>query len=177
MGCSVPPDWIRLLRQIKQDRRSGASVLLGRAIEAGRLFLAATRLLSPDRLHPALVRFTRLLTASQPSMAPLLNFANALWLGADDQAEGLRWTQLHDAMAAYADGVDRSLAKTVRHGARLVKSRSLILTCSHSAAVRMALLQALAAGDASRSSAPNRGPWAKACPSPAAWRLRASSCI
>jgi translation initiation factor 2B subunit (eIF-2B alpha/beta/delta family) len=146
MGLSVPPDWVRLLRQIKQDRRSGASVLLGRAIEAGRLFLAATRLLSPDRLHPALVRFTRLLTASQPSIAPFLNLANALWLGVGDRGENLRWIRLHDAMAAYAEGVDRGLAKTVRHGARLVKSRSLVLTYSHSAAVRMALLQALAAG-------------------------------
>jgi len=142
----VPPDWVRLLRQIKQDRRAGASVLLGRAIEAGRLFLAAARPLSSNRLRPALVRFTRLLAASQPSMAPLLHFANALWLGAGDRAEGLRWTQLHDAMAAYADGVDRGLAQTIRRGARLVKSGNLVLTYSHSAAVRMALLQALAAG-------------------------------
>ena len=79
-------------------------------------------------------------------MAPLLNFANALWLGADDQAEGLLWIRLHGAMAAYADGVDQRLAKTVRRGARLVKSGSLVLTYSHSAAVRMALLRALAAG-------------------------------
>jgi len=146
MGRSVSPDWARLLRQIKNDHRSGASALLGRAIEAGRLFLVATRPLSSDRLGPLLVRFTRLLTASQPSMAPLLNLANALWLGAGDQAESLRWVRLHDAIAAYADSVDRGLAKTIHHGARLVKSGSLVLTYSHSAAVRMALLHALAAG-------------------------------
>ena len=146
MGRSVPPDWVRRLRQIEQDRRSGASVLLGRAIEAGRLFLAATRPLSSDRLRPALVRFTRLLTACQPSLAPLLNLANALWLGAGDRAENLRWIRLHDAMAAYADGVDRRLANTVRHGDRLVKAGSLVLTYSHSTAVRMTLLRVLAAG-------------------------------
>lgn len=142
----MSPDWARLLRQIKQDRRSGASALLGRAIEAGRLFLVATRPLSSDRLGPLLVRFTRLLTASQPSMAPLLNLANVLWLGAGDRADSLRWVRLHGAMVAFADGVDQGLAKTIRHGARLVKSGSLVLTYSHSTAVRMALLHALAAG-------------------------------
>lgn len=146
MGRAVAPDWARLLRQIKSDRGSGASVLLGRAIEAGRLFLAATRVLSSDRLAHVLIQFTRLLTASQPSMAPFLTFANALWLRAGDRAESLRWVRLHDAMAAYAEGVDRGLAKTIRHGARLVKSGSLVLTYSHSTAVRMALLRALAAG-------------------------------
>ncbi len=142
----MPSDWICLLRQIERDRRSGASVVLARAIEAGRLFLAAARPLPSDRLHAALARFTRRLTASQPSMAPLLNLANALWLAAGDRPDRLRWTQLHAAMAAYADGVDRRLAHTVRHGARLVRSGSLVLTYSHSAAVRMVLLRALAAG-------------------------------
>ncbi len=142
----MPADWARLLRQIERDRHSGASVLLGRAIEAGRLFLLDTRPLSSDRLRTALVRFTSLLAASQPSMAPVLNLANALWLGAGGRAERLRWVQLHDAMVTYADGVDRGLSRTIRHGARLVKPGHLVLTYSHSAAVRMALLRALAAG-------------------------------
>ncbi len=142
----MPSDWTRLLRQIKRDRRSGASTVLGRAIEAGRLFLAATRPLTSDRLRAARVRFTSLLMASQPSMAPLLNLANALWLAGGDRPASLRWVQLHDAMVAYAEGVDRSLARTIRHGARLVKSGYLVLTYSHSAAVRLALLRALAAG-------------------------------
>lgn len=79
-------------------------------------------------------------------MAPLLNLANALWLGAGDRAEHLRWVQVHDAMAAYADDADRRLAHTIRRGARLVKSGHLVLTYSHSTAVRLALLGALAAG-------------------------------
>ena len=79
-------------------------------------------------------------------MAPVLNLANALWLAAGDRPESLRWAGLHGATLAYADGVDRGLARTIRRGARLVKSGSLVLTYSHSAAVRMALLRALAAG-------------------------------
>jgi translation initiation factor 2B subunit (eIF-2B alpha/beta/delta family) len=79
-------------------------------------------------------------------MAPFLTFANAVWLGAGDRAESLRWVRLHDTMVAYADDVDRGLATTIRRGAHLVKSGTLVLTYSHSTAVRMALLQALAAG-------------------------------
>jgi translation initiation factor eIF-2B subunit delta len=139
-------DWARLLQQVERDHRSGASTVLARAIAAGRLFLAATRRLPSGRLRAALVRFTSLLTASQPSMAPVLNLSNALWLGAGGRAERLRWIQLRDAMGAFADGVDRGLARTIRHGARLVKPGRLVLTYSHSAAVRMAILRALAAG-------------------------------
>jgi translation initiation factor 2B subunit (eIF-2B alpha/beta/delta family) len=146
MGRSVSADWVRLLRQIKKDHRSGASALLARAVEAGRRFLLATRTLPPERLAPRLARFTRLLTASQPSMAPFLTFANTLWRAADDPARGLSWDRLHSAMVAFADGADRGLTATIRHGSQLVKSGSLVLTDSHSTAVRIALRRALAAG-------------------------------
>jgi translation initiation factor 2B subunit (eIF-2B alpha/beta/delta family) len=141
----MPRNWQATLAAIQKDHRSGASALLGRAIEAGRLFLIATRALPPERLTPLFVRFTRLLTTSQPSMAPLLTFANALWRCAAGRHQ-LTWKDLHKAMTAYADGVDRGILGTVRHGARLVRSGGLVLTYSHSTAVRMALLRALAAG-------------------------------
>ncbi len=141
----MPRTWQQMLSAIRDDHGSGASVLLGRAIEAGRLFLIATRSRPPGRLAPLLAQFTKLLTTSQPSMAPFLTFANALWRCTEGPRE-LTWSGLHAAMVEYAEGVDRGLVATVRHGANLVKSGSLVLTYSHSTAVRMALLRALGAG-------------------------------
>ena len=141
----MTPDWAQCLRHIKADHTSGASVLLGRAIEAARLFLVAARAVPPTRLLPALARFTRLLVDSQPSMAPFLTLANALWLGVESQpaapGEGL-----HDALVQYADETDRILLATIRHGAGLLRSSGLVVTYSNSTAVRMALRRAVAAG-------------------------------
>jgi translation initiation factor 2B subunit (eIF-2B alpha/beta/delta family) len=140
-------DWQRLLRQIESDRRSGASTLVARGIEAARLFLSATRHLSPARLDAALERFTLHLTASQPSMAPLLTLANALWLGRErNRGQPSTWAHLHDTLVEYADGVDRSLRETVRRAAVLVRPDSVVLTYSHSTAVRLALWRAMATG-------------------------------
>jgi translation initiation factor 2B subunit (eIF-2B alpha/beta/delta family) len=79
-------------------------------------------------------------------MAPFLNLANALWCAAGDPARGVAWSRIHDALVAHAGEIDRALHGTIRHGARLVRSGSLVLTYSHSTAVRMVLLRALAAG-------------------------------
>jgi len=57
----MPRTWQQMLSAIREDHGSGASVLLGRAIEAGRLFLIATRSRPPGRLAPLLARFTGLL--------------------------------------------------------------------------------------------------------------------
>jgi translation initiation factor eIF-2B subunit delta len=138
--------WQRVFQEIRDDHRSGASTLLADALEAGRLFLGATRRVPPRRLTADLARFTRRLTASQPSMAPFLTLANALWLCVDEAPAGLTWSRLHEALARYADAVDRGLLATIRNGARLVKSGSVVLTYSHSAAVRLALRCAMAAG-------------------------------
>jgi len=141
----MAPDWAQLLRQIKGDHASGASALLGRAIEATRLFLIAARAMPPARLLPALARFTQLLVDAQPSMAPLLTLANALWLGVESRpaAPG---EALHDALVQYADETDRVLLATIRHAAGLLRSNSLVVTYSNSTAVRMALRRAVAAG-------------------------------
>ncbi|MBI4734782.1 MAG: hypothetical protein HY766_01770 [candidate division NC10 bacterium] len=137
----------QVLEQIRRDRRSGASVLLARGVEAARRFLALTRTLPPARLGRALEQFTLRLTTGQPSMAAFLSLANALWLA---RGEGGKrpppWESLHGALVRFADGIDRGLGLTVRHGAALVRSRSLVLTYSNSTAVRLALWRAMAAG-------------------------------
>lgn len=141
------PSWERILEQIRRDRRSGASVLLARGIEAARLFLASTRKLPPAGLTAALERFTLRLTAGQPSMAAFLTLANALWLACGEgSGRAPSWGDLHDALVRYADGIDRGLGLTVRHAALLVRSRSLVLTYSSSTAVRWALWRAMALG-------------------------------
>ena len=142
----MPTDWRQILWQIRKDHHSGATALLGRGIEAARLFLIECQALPPARLAPALAQFTVRLTDSQPSMAPFLTLANALWLGVQGQSEERFWTGLHNALIRYADGIDRNLLRTLRHAAGLVRSRSLVLTYSNSTAVRMALLRALATG-------------------------------
>ncbi|MBI2560945.1 MAG: hypothetical protein HYW08_00735 [candidate division NC10 bacterium] len=143
----MPPSWERILQQIRRDRRSGASVLLARGVEAGRRFLALTRTLPPARLGRALEQFTLRLTTGQPSMAAFLSLANALWLaGGEGGTRPRSWEDLHDALLRFADGIDRGLGLTVRHGAALVRSRSLVLTYSNSTAVRLALWRAMGAG-------------------------------
>ena len=138
--------WQRVLQGIRADHRSGASALLADALEAGRLFLVATRRLPSRRLAADLARFTRRLTASQPSMAPFFTLANALWICVDEAPGALTWNRLHEALVGYADAVDRGLLGTIRNSARLVKRGSLVLTYSHSAVVRLALRCAMAAG-------------------------------
>jgi translation initiation factor 2B subunit (eIF-2B alpha/beta/delta family) len=143
----MPADWQIALRRIKEDRRSGASVLLGHAIEAGRLFLNASRRFSRQRLEASLKRFSLGLVGAQPSMAPFLRLANELWLAWEScLAPRTAWDSLHDALVQYAEGVDRGLRETVRRGGHLVRPRSLVLTYSSSTAVRLALWQAMADG-------------------------------
>jgi translation initiation factor 2B subunit (eIF-2B alpha/beta/delta family) len=138
-------DWRSVLTRIQRDRWSGASTLLADGFEAARLFLRAVRPLRPEALSRALERFTLRLTLSQPSMAPFLSLANALWLAAekDGQPSG---RALHDALVRHADGVDRALEATVRRAAGLVRQRSIVLTYSNSTAVRLALWRAMAGG-------------------------------
>ncbi len=80
-------------------------------------------------------------------MAAFLSLANALWLARGEESGRLpSWEALHDALVRFADGIDRGLGLTVRHGAALVRSRSLVLTYSNSTAVRLALWRAMGAG-------------------------------
>lgn len=140
-------DWQDILRRIRQDRRSGASVLLGHGIEAARLFLAETQDLPRTRLDAALRAFTLQLLESQPSMAAFLRLANTLWLGREAaEARGSAWDRLHDALVGYAEGVDYGLRETVWRGSALVRSGALVVTYSHSTSVRLALWRAMAAG-------------------------------
>lgn len=140
-------DWEITLRRIKNDRCSGASALLGRGIETGRLFLNASRRFSPRRLEVALMRFTLGLVGAQPAMAPFLRLANELWLAWEScHAPSTAWDSLHTALVRYAEGTDRSLRETVRRAGALVRPGSLVLTYSSSTAVRLALWQAMAGG-------------------------------
>ncbi len=143
----MPAGWERALAQIRRDRRSGASVLLARGIEAARLFLSAMRHAPWARLDRALEEFTWRLVECQPSMAAFLTLANALWIGRGGADGGsFVWGSLHDALVQYAEQVDRGLRETIRRTAALVRTRSLVLTYSNSAAVRMGLWRAMAAG-------------------------------
>ncbi len=139
--------WERVVERIRRDRRSGATTLLAHGIEAARLFLAGTRGLPPARLTAALERFTWRLTASQPSMAPFLSLANALWLGWEKGGgQPTAWEAVHNALVQFADRIDDGLLATIRRAATMVRSRSLVLTYSNSTAVRLALWRAMAAG-------------------------------
>jgi translation initiation factor 2B subunit (eIF-2B alpha/beta/delta family) len=78
-------------------------------------------------------------------MAPFLTLANALWLAVEEEGQP-SWQALHAGLVRYADGIDRGLEATVRHAAGLVRAGSLVLTYSHSTAVRLALWRAMAEG-------------------------------
>jgi translation initiation factor 2B subunit (eIF-2B alpha/beta/delta family) len=133
--------------RIRKDHRSGATTLLAQAIEAGRLFLIATRSLPPPRLLRQLERFTCQLASSQPSMGPFLALGNALWLAVENRRAGASpWLALHDSLVRYADDLDRGLIATVRQAADLVRPGSIVLTYSNSTAVRLALWRAIAEG-------------------------------
>jgi translation initiation factor eIF-2B subunit delta len=139
--------WKPVVERIRRDRRSGASALLAEGIEAARLFLVQARRLPPARLRASLEAFTLRLIASQPSMAGFLTLANALWLRRGGGPEGSPSREaLHAALVRYADRIDTGLRAAVRHAAALVRPRSLVLTYSHSTAVRLALWEAVAAG-------------------------------
>jgi translation initiation factor 2B subunit (eIF-2B alpha/beta/delta family) len=96
--------------------------------------------------------FTLRLVASQPSMAGFLMLANALWLGRTGRTgtgiswKDLAWEELEYALVQYARRVDPVLQQTVRRAASLIRSGSLVLTYSHSSAVRLTLSRAKAMG-------------------------------
>jgi len=144
----MPSDWEKLVGRIRRDRRAGASTLLADGIEAARLFLHAVRPLRPEPFTRALEKFTLRFTASQPSMAPFLTLANALWLAMEEEEGQPSWQPLHAALVRYADRMDQALEATVRRAAALVRSRSVVLTYSNSTAVRLALWRAMAEGNA-----------------------------
>jgi translation initiation factor 2B subunit (eIF-2B alpha/beta/delta family) len=134
-----------MLGWIRRERRAGASQLLANGIEAAHLFLKAVRHLRPEPFTGALEEFTLRLTASQPSMAPFLTLANALWLEAE-QDKRPTWQALHDALVRYGSASDRALEATVRRAAGLVPSNSIVLTYSKSTAVQLALWRAVGEG-------------------------------
>lgn len=123
-----------ILRAIERDKTSGARELAEKAAEAVLAFLEEHKGLPPKALLERLKRLSLRLLCAQPAMAPLINFADRLWLQAE-RGEA----RLHEALAEEAGGFSAGMAEAAERIARktvdLMRGAGVVLTYSYSSTV------------------------------------------
>lgn len=131
--------WTRLLQAIERDKTSGAFELAEKAVQATLLFVKGSGDLSSERFLARFSTFTWRLLQAQPSMAPLLNLVNALWL----KLEGTREEEIREAIEeeakAFLAGMRAASEQVARRGAGLLQKAEAVLTYSYSSTVLNAL--------------------------------------
>ncbi len=127
----LPDPFVRALEEIRRDKRSGATALVRRGAEA------LARLGAAGSLEEA----ARALVAAQPMMAPMWNLANTL-LHSVESGE----STIAEAAGAFIERVDANTAAVIENAAGIVPDGAVVLTHSHSATVRDALIAAKISG-------------------------------
>jgi translation initiation factor 2B subunit (eIF-2B alpha/beta/delta family) len=128
----------KLLREIAEDHRSGATALTRRTAEALLAFLNER----PNAEPSALEAFARGLAEAQPAMASIRNLArravHAFQQGSLTAAQG--------AIRKFLQELERSTSRIAEHAAGLVTQRAKVLTISLSSTVLETLKLAQAQG-------------------------------
>jgi len=130
---------------MRADSRSGALALAQRAAEAIVLLAAGAAGRSLPRFRRELAATCKRLIAAQPTMAPVVQLANAvLWAGdaAGNTAEAVE--RVGEACEGFRQQVERAGAQVASHAVGLIADGSAVLTHSASDTVLRALLLARA---------------------------------
>lgn len=134
--------WMKLLQAIEQDRTSGAFELAERAVQAALLLVQASADLPPEGFLSQFSTFTRRLLQVQPSMAPLLNFVNTLWLALEGTRKGALRKVIEEEANRFLAGMQAASEQVARRGAELLQRAETVLTYSYSSTVMNTLLLA-----------------------------------
>jgi len=77
-----------LIQEIKNDKSSGASELMMKAIKCLSTFSEAFDAETSDKYHEGMITFGKQLIEAQPSMAPLFNAVNKVLLMGENELKG-----------------------------------------------------------------------------------------
>jgi translation initiation factor 2B subunit (eIF-2B alpha/beta/delta family) len=135
-----------ILREIKEDRTTGAVELVKKGVDAIALFILNFTGDSSFFLEE-LIRISKILIRSQPTMAPFFHLANILLLSAEshrDLEEMKRATR--DAIKTFVAHLVSSIERISKIATGLIPEGSRILTHSYSSTVLRTLVDAKKAG-------------------------------
>ncbi len=128
-------EWMRLLQAIERDQTSGALELAGKAVQATLLFVEGSRDLSPERFLARFSTFTRRLLQAQPSMAPLLNLVNTLWLALEGTRKRVTPEVIEEEACNFLARMQAASEQVAKRGAGLLQRAETVLTYSYSSTI------------------------------------------
>jgi len=128
-----------ILTMITEDRTSGAYELAAKAVEAVLMFVKECQSLSPEAVRERFSSFSLKLLHAQPSMAPLINLVNGLWLQAE---KGKLPEALEEEARRFRAQMAEARDRIAQEAAVLFKKANTVLTYSYSSTVLNALMSA-----------------------------------
>jgi translation initiation factor eIF-2B subunit delta len=135
--------WGTLIEPIRRDRTSGAAELAKRAATAVLEWIEQTAPMADPVWQTELEAFAFALYAAQPSMAPLYNLVNSIWLELESlntpETIRPRVRQAVRTFLAHSEQVHTHLAQTALH---VLPRGSCVLTHSYSSSVLAVLREA-----------------------------------
>jgi translation initiation factor 2B subunit (eIF-2B alpha/beta/delta family) len=129
-------NWRRLVEAIRQDTISGAAELAERAVGAIDQWLDQSGSMPFTDWRQDLFTLGRALVAAQPSMAPLFNLANEVFLAVDSaQTLGEARQRVRHTTQTFMQALKRSQGRLVEAALPLFTADSRVLTLSYSSTV------------------------------------------
>lgn len=131
-----------ILREIREDRTTGAVELVKKGVDAIALFITHFKGEAPVFLGE-LARISKVLIECQPSMAPFFNLANVLLLAAEghEDIETMK-RSTKEAIRAFVLYLQSSGDRISKIARSLIPERSRVLTHSYSSTVLRTLIDA-----------------------------------
>jgi len=129
-----------ILQEIREDRTTGAVELVKKGVDTIALFISDFGG-DPSLFLNELIRISRMLIDSQPTMAPFFNLANVLLLSAEDHQDLEEMKQsTKKAIKAFVFHLQSAAERISKIARRLVPEESRVLTHSYSSTVLRALI-------------------------------------
>ncbi len=121
----------RLLREIREDHRSGAVTLTLKASEALRSLLQELQAQPKEHRHPRLQGFAQQLIEAQPEMGSIRNLARKVL----DTSQSMPSGSVLQAIEDFVHELEKSSEKIAQHAVKLIPANSPVMTISHSLTV------------------------------------------
>ncbi len=143
----VPSSLEKHIRALADDSVSGATSFAQRAASVYLQLIDPQFEVTDTDLRPALTDLTYALVRAQPTMAPLLNLGNKILQAVEKNtdADELR-AQIHGIAGALINQLDTSTTRIALHALQLFAQETVVLTLSHSSAVKKCLVKAKDSG-------------------------------
>lgn len=145
------------IREIKNDRESGAACLAGRALAILGDTAAVNQNLEPAAFFKEMELLVKVLSTVRPSMAPIANAARR-WLkdlrsGADENMDGKALGELGSSLAGrHQERLAQARGEAAVVASKTAGKASRLITCSYSATVADVLVRCQAIATSERRS-------------------------